>query len=242
MARLPRYVIPGQPQHVIQRGNNRQNIFLAETDYQFYLEKLGGAAKKCRCDIHAYVLMTNHVHLLVTPWAVNGIGNMMQMLGRHYVHHFNRGYGRTGTLWEGRYRATLIDSENYLLTCMRYIELNPVRAKHLVDHPSNYPWSSYHYNALGEEDALTTAHGEYLRLGTGEESRRSAYRKLFRAKIPNKTVDEIREATNKAWVLGGEAYKRMISKQIDRPLVSRGHGGDRKSDSYKLLSAKNRRV
>ncbi len=140
MARLPRFVIPGQPQHVIQRGNNRQAIFRAEADYQFFLEKLSEAADKHQCDIHAYILMTNHVHLLVTPQTENGIGKMMQMLGRYYVHYFNNRYKRTGTLWEGRYKATLIDSEQYLLTCMRYIELNPVRAQNMAEHPADYPW------------------------------------------------------------------------------------------------------
>ena len=147
MARLPRFVIPGQPQHVIQRGNNRQDIFKVDNDYLFYLEKLQAAAEKHQCDIHAYVLMTNHVHLLLTPHTEEGIGKMMQMVGRYYVQFYNHSYNRTGTLWEGRYKATLIDSEHYLFTCMRYIELNPVRAKGMVDHPGKYRWSSYHCNA-----------------------------------------------------------------------------------------------
>ena len=156
MARLSRFVLPGQPQHVIQRGNNRQDIFRSNDDYQFYLEKLTDAANKHQCDIHAYVLMTNHVHLLVTPHTEDGMGKMMQMLGRYYVQYFNTRYQRTGTLWEGRYKATLIDTEQYLLTCMRYIELNPVRVKNRVRHPSEYPWSSYQYNAHGQLNELVT--------------------------------------------------------------------------------------
>jgi putative transposase len=156
MARLPRFVIPGQPQHVIQRGNDRQAIFRVEQDYSFYLEKLQEAAEKHQCDIHAYVLMTNHVHLLITPHTETGIGKTLQSIGRYYVQYFNHCYKRTGTLWEGRYKATLIDSEGYLLTCMRYIELNPVRANNMVNHPSDYPWSSYRSNALGQEDAFVT--------------------------------------------------------------------------------------
>lgn len=144
MARLPRYVIPGQPQHVMLRGNNRSEIFVTEADYQFFLEKLRLAITKHSCDVHAYVLMTNHLHLLITPNEEQGVSKAMQMLGRYYVQYFNYCYRRTGTLWEGRYKATLIDSEAYLLTCMRYIELNPVRAG-MVDHPSQYPWSSYHH-------------------------------------------------------------------------------------------------
>ena len=128
MARLPRFVIPDQPQHVIVRGNNRTEIFCAEADYKFYLEKLQLACDKHGCKLHAYVLMTNHLHLLITPQEEQGIGKAMQMLGRYYVQYYNYTYQRTGTLWEGRYKATLIDTETYLLTCMRYIELNPVRA------------------------------------------------------------------------------------------------------------------
>ncbi|MGC2047550.1 MAG: transposase, partial [Gallionella sp.] len=149
MARLPRFVLPGQPQHVIVRGNNRSEIFCADADYRFYLEKLQLACDKHGCDLHAYVLMTNHVHLLITPHEEQSLSKALQMLGRYYVQYYNHCYQRTGTLWEGRYKATLIDSEAYLLTCMRYIELNPVRAG-MVAHPSEYPWSSYHHNALGQ--------------------------------------------------------------------------------------------
>jgi putative transposase len=232
MARLPRFVIPGYPQHVIQRGNDRQDIFRAEGDYQFYLEKLSEAAKKHQCDIHAYVLMTNHVHLLVTPHTENGIGKMMQMLGRYYVQYFNYSYKRTGTLWEGRYKATLIDSEQYLLTCMRYIELNPVRAQNMANHPAEYPWSSYQCNALGKENNLVTPHPEYKRLGSTEDERQSVYRQLFRARIPEMTLDTIREATNKAWVIGSNRFKVKVASKVDRPVQSSGHGGDRKSEAY----------
>lgn len=232
MARLPRFALPGQPQHVIQRGNNRAEIFCAEADYRFYLEKLAAAAIKCECKIHAYVLMTNHVHLLLTPDAEQGIGKAMQMLGRYYVQYYNYCYRRTGTLWEGRYRATLIDSEAYLLTCMRYIELNPVRAG-MVAHPSEYQWSSYRHNALGEPDGLLTTHREYRRLGRGSEERQAAYRQLFRARIPEKSLEEIREATNKAWVLGNDRFKCRIEKQLERRAAPRTRGGDHKSEKYR---------
>jgi len=232
MARLPRFILPGQPQHVIQRGNNRQNIFRAKGDYQFYLEILLKAAQKHQCDIHAYVLMTNHVHLLVTPHTESGIGKMMQMLGRYYVQYFNNRYHRTGTLWEGRYKATLIDTERYLLTCMRYIELNPVRAKGLVKHPSEYPWSSYTCNALGQFDGLVTPRSEYNRLGKTMSDRQSAYRQLFCECIPDFTLEEIREATNKAWVLGSERFKNRMEKKLNRAVESMGQGGDRRSEAY----------
>jgi putative transposase len=232
MARLPRFVIPGQPQHVIQRGNDRQAIFRAERDYSYYLEKLQEAADRHQCDIHAYVLMTNHVHLLVTPQTETSIGKTLQSIGRYYVQYFNHSYKRTGTLWEGRYKATLIDSESYLLTCMRYIELNPVRARNMANHPSKYPWSSYRCNAMGQEDALVTPHREYKRLGATPEARQLAYRQLFSTRIPKQALDEIREATNKAWTLGSAQFQQRIEKQIDRPVRSNGHGGDRKSESY----------
>lgn len=233
MPRLPRFVIPGQPQHVIQRGNNREAIFYAENDYQFYLEKLFEAADKYECELHAYVLMTNHVHLLVTPQQDDSIGKMMQSVGRYYVQYFNHSYDRTGTLWEGRYKATLIDSEQYLLTCMRYIELNPVRANRMADHPSEYPWSSFRCNALGHNDKLVTPHLEYRRLGKTPAERQGSYRQLFRAHIPKKTLEEIGEATNKAWVLGSDRFKQHIQKRLDRAVQSSGHGGDRKSEAYR---------
>lgn len=194
---MPRYVIPGQPQHIIQRGNNRQPIFGADVDYRYYLEKLKDASVEHECDIHAYVLMTNHVHLLVSPQQENSIGKMIQTVGRYYVQYFNHCYHRTGTLWEGRYKATLIDAEQYLLTCMRYIELNPVRATGMVDHPSEYPWTSYRYNALGDSNPLITQHELYTKLAITSEKRQSVYRELFRNHIPDMTLEAIRELQTK---------------------------------------------
>ena len=232
MARLPRFTIPGQPQHVIVRGNNRGEIFCADADYRFYLEKLQAACEKHGCDIHAYVLMTNHVHFLVTPHDEHGVSKAIQMLGRYYVQYYNYCYQRTGTLWEGRYKATLIDSERYLLTCMRYIELNPVRAG-MVSHPSEYPWSSYRCNAQGQEDELVTPHTEYLRLGKSEEVR-AAYRQLFKHRISESSLGEIRQATNKAWVLGSNRFKQRIQKQLERRVEPSARGGDRKSDKFRI--------
>ena len=240
MARLPRYVLAHQPQHVIQRGVNRQAIFGAEADYRFFLEKLRAAAAKHGCGIHAYVLMTNHVHLLVTPHQEDGIGKMMQMLGRYYVQYYNYRYRRTGTLWEGRYRATLIDTEQYLFTCMHYIELNPVRAKNMAAHPSEYPWSSYRFNALGGQNSLLTPHPVYERLGRSGEERQAAYRELFRAPIADETLDEIREATNKGWVLGSKRFRRKLARHVDRPIAPRARGGDRKSAAYRKRTRINR--
>ena len=233
MARLPRFVIPGQPQHVILRGNNRTEIFCADADYLFYLDKLQSACNTHGCDIHAYVLMTNHVHLLVTPHEEQSLPKAMQMLGRYYVQYYNYSYQRTGTLWEGRYKATLIDSEAYLLTCMRYIELNPVRAD-MVKHPSDYPWSSYHCNALGQPNELVTPHQEYRRLGKTDEERQAAYRQLFKSHISEGMVSEIREATNKAWVLGNDRFKQRIQQNLERRVEPKSKGGDRKSEQFRI--------
>lgn len=233
MARLSRFVIPGHPQHVIVRGNNREVIFYTDDDHRFYLDKLQQACEKHRCDLHAYVLMTNHVHLLITPHTEQGIAKVMQMLGRYYVQYFNYTYDRTGTLWEGRYRATLIDSERYLLTCYRYIELNPVRAEGMAKHPSDYPWSSYHYNALGTEDGCITPHGEYLALGKRTGDRQEAYRALLKSHLAERTLSEIREATNKAWVLGSSHFEEQIERQLNRRAIPLAKGGDRKSKKFR---------
>jgi len=233
MARLPRFVIPDQPQHVIVRGNNRCEIFCADTDYHYYLEKLQQSCDKHACQLHAYVLMTNHVHLLVTPQEEQSISNTMQMLGRYYVQYYNYSYQRTGTLWEGRYKATLIDSEAYFLTCMRYIELNPVRAG-MVEHPSEYPWSSYHCNAQGQVNKLLTPHLEYRRLGKSDEDQQTAYRQLFNSHIPESSLSEIREATNKAWVLGNDQFKQRIQLQLKRRVEPNAKGGDRKSEEFRI--------
>ena len=236
MARQPRFILPGQPQHIIQRGNNRQLIFVEAQDYEFYLEKLMNAASEHECQIHAYVLMTNHVHLLVSPARIDCLGKMMQMLGRYYVHYFNYKYKRTGTLWEGRYKACLISSEQYLFTCMRYIELNPMRAG-MVDDPIKYQWSSYHHNALGNADPLIEPHMEYCNLGKTSEDRQMAYQALFQIPLELKILDEVRHATNKCWTLGDSKFKKEVALQLDRRVEPSEKGGDRKSKKY-LKTAK----
>jgi putative transposase len=163
MPRKPRFYLPGVPAHVIQRGNARQAVFFAAEDYESYRRWLAAAAARHGCAIHAYVLMTNHVHLLLTPADPDSISRLMQMLGRHYVTYINRTYGRSGTLWEGRHKGCVISSDAYLLTCMRYIELNPVRA-HMATAPGDYRWSSYRSNAFGEIDDTLIAHSSYIEL------------------------------------------------------------------------------
>lgn len=232
MARLTRFILPGQPQHVIVRGNNREPIFVDDDDYRFYLDKLANGAAKHGCEVHAYVLMTNHVHLLVTPTDESGLGKLVQYLGRYYVQYFNHVHQRSGTLWEGRYKATLIDSEAYLLTCHRYIELNPVRAG-MVERPREYHWSSYPANAHGVPDHRLTPHPLYLALGNDGEDRSRAYRALFRNHLPDQDIELIRKSTNKSWVLGNDRFREKIEGLLNRHVAPKSRGGDRRSKSFR---------
>ena len=210
MARLPRFFVPEMPLHVIQRGNDRQPIFGGRDDVTFYRSCLARAAREHGVAIHAYVFMTNHAHLLATPQFATSMPKMMQSIGRIYVQYFNGTYRRTGTLWEGRYRAALVDDEDYLLICMRYIELNPVRAQ-MVAGPGEFPWSSFAANAWGAADDLLAPHAIYRRLGPSPETRQAAYRKLFRSAIPEDEMRSIRDATQHAWALGSAAFRSRIA-------------------------------
>jgi len=233
MPRPPRYELSGVPQHVIQRGNNRQATFFADEDYQAYLNWLSEAAVAHGCAIHAYVLMTNHVHLLVTPQEVGAIGKLMQSLGRRYVQYVNARYRRSGTLWEGRYKGALIDSERYLLTCSRYIELNPVRAG-MVAHPGEYRWSSYGGNAQGQPDPVISAHAEYVALGNDDSTRQAAYRELFRQHLEPKMVDEIRTSLNQCRVYGSERFKDEIELTLQRRVRPGKAGRPRKGEDQTI--------
>lgn len=239
MARKPRFTLPGYPQHIIQRGNNRNVIFADDADYRFYLSKLKAACERFDCRIHAYILMTNHVHLLMTPGTETGISKAMQSLGCCYAQHFNWRYQRTGTPWDGRYKASLLDKEHYLLTCYRYIEMNPVRAG-MVDHPRHYRWSSYAYNAAGHTNQLVTPHSLYLQLGPDGPRRRAAYRALFENSIETKTLTAIREATNGDWVIGNARFRNEVEALLLRQAAPRSKGGDRKSGSFRERQKINR--
>jgi putative transposase len=210
MSRLPRFIVPDLPYHVIQRGNDRCVTFGSDGDYLFYLDCLRDAAGRAGCRVHAFVLMTNHVHILVTPAMADGLGRMMQSVGRRYVRHFNDAQRRSGTLWEGRFKAAPIDSESYLLTCCRYIEMNPVRAR-MVGHPGDYRWSSWHVLGGGRDDGLVQPHPLYLALGADQEERCAAYRALFREAPPEEALVAIRHATNQAWPLGGDRFKEELA-------------------------------
>jgi len=215
MARLPRFDLPGIAWHIVQRGNDRQACFVDDADYLRYRQELGEAALKQGCELHAYVLMTNHVHLLVTPHEAGAASRMMQAVGRRYVGGFNARYRRTGTLWEGRFKSALVDSADYLLTCYRYIELNPVRAG-MAATPGDYRWSSHRRNAHGEQEPRITPHAEYLSLGADDSERQQAYRALFARSPEAADLDALRAHTqqNKAW--GSGRFQRQIEALTER--------------------------
>lgn len=223
MARKPRYYLSGVPCHVIQRGNNRQPCFFAEADYGYYLGCLQDAADRYQCSVHAYVLMTNHVHLLMSPSDGTGISRVMQSVGRRYVQYVNRRYERSGTLWEGRHRASLVDSETYLLACYRYIELNPVRAG-MVECPEDYRWSSYRAHALGDADRLVADHATFLALGDSEAERQAAYRDLFVEHARTADTNAIRDAAELCVPLGSDRFKAGVEQQLGQPISYRRRG------------------
>jgi len=203
------------PVHVVQRGNNRDPIFFDESNYQAYLKWLKEAADKYSCRVHAYVLMTNHVHILVTPDDETGVSRMMQYVGRYYVSYINHLYGRTGTLWEGRYKSSLIDSVSYLLACSQYIELNPVRAS-MVLQPGEYPWSSYAANAGGKYNPIVKTHEIYTALASTENGRQKAYSELFKAHIDDAKISEIRASWQTGTPLGSDSFRAKIEETLGR--------------------------
>lgn len=214
MPRKPRFYVPGAPVHAVQRGHNRSAIFFDDLDYLEYLRCLKQAADGCDCEVHAYVLMTNHVHLLLTPERADSVARLFQSLGRHYVRYINETYRRQGGLWEGRYKCNVIESQAYLLSCMRYIELNPVRAG-MVDHPAKYRWSSYAANALGVSNAILTAHAEYGTLGRLADDRQLVYRGLFDGEASSAELTLLRCALQTGTPLGNEKFNAEIETTLD---------------------------
>ena len=214
MARKPRIGPIGIPQHVIQRGNSRMPVFHDSQDFYTYVNWLKHYSADYGVQVHSWVLMTNHVHLLCTPVSFDlSVSKLMQSLGRHYVRYFNQKVGRTGTLWEGRFKSSLVCSRSYLLNLYRYIELNPVRAG-MVDHPSQYKWSSYQVNALGKESNLCTPHEEYLALGTNKKLRLEHYKSLFDTGIAESTLSDIRRCAHKSSALGLETSKMVLENRL----------------------------
>ena len=223
MARLPRITPVGIPVHIIQRGNNRQACFASDEDHRAFTGWLKVYSKKCSVEVHAWVQMTNHVHLLCTPLQEGAIGKMMQGLGRRYVQYFNYQYQRSGTLWEGRYKSCLVQAVDYLIEVYRYIELNPVRAGLVVD-PGEYRWSSYQVNALGKTSDLCTPHSEYLALGSGAVERQSNYRSLFLFQVDGNLLEEIRSNTNKGMAIGHDRFKEEIAVLTGRRVLPKKRG------------------
>jgi putative transposase len=228
MAHQPRLDLPGIPRHVVQRGNDRQACFAVDADYLRYLQELREASAKHHCAIHAYVLMTNYVHLLVTPATTGAISRMMQAVGRRYVGSVNARYRRTGTLWEGRFKAALVDTDRYLLTCYRYIELNPVRAN-MIDEPSAYPWSSYRHNALGGTNPLITPHEQYTLLAATPAERQATYRALVHEHVEQKDLDDLRLHTQQQRAWGSERFQQQIEALTQRSVSVRPRGRPSKS-------------
>lgn len=223
MPRPPRYQLAGIPQQIIQTGNNQQPTFFGDADYDFYLECLKDAATTHQCDVHAYALMDRSIHLLLTPHHPDGVGNLMKSLSGRYTRYVNATYHRTGTLWEGRYRAGLVDPDNYLLACYRFIELNPVLAK-IAERMGDHRWSSYRWHAFGERNDIVTDHPVYLALGATTQERQTAYRTLSSFQLNERLEREIRHTVYQHFVLGSERFKDKIEATLSRSVRPRKRG------------------
>jgi len=209
MPRRPRIHIDNLPLHIVQRGHNQEACFFCNADYQTYLRLLGEVLKKESCTLHAYCLMTNHIHLLLTPEYAESVSSLIIALGRRYVQYINKAYHRTGTLWDSRYKSSLIQEETYLLACQRYIELNPVRAS-MVEEPALYRWSSYRFNGLGKANQYISPHPVYMSLGKNLKSRQAAYRGLFQSELDKNVTNDIRQALTQNQPLGNSRFYTKI--------------------------------
>lgn len=228
MPRQPRIDLAHIPQHIVQRGNDRQPCFFTEDDYKHYLINLREISLREGCRIHAYVLMTNHVHMLVTPASSGQIARLMQALGQRYVRYINDRYRHTGTLWEGRYKSCLVDSDDYLLRCYRYIELNPVRAR-MVAHPGDYRWSSYLCNGMDREDPLLHPHANYLALGATQAEGCAVYRTLVAEALSLDDLESIRRHLQSQYALGSDRFRSAIEAQLNRRVGPAKIGRPRKT-------------
>ena len=224
MPRRLRTLFPNIPAHIVQRGNNRLPCFFCDNDRRFYLAQLSELAALFECRVHAYVLMTNHVHLLLTPTCANGVSSLMKHLGQRYAQFINRVHQRTGALWEGRFYSTAVEGGRYLFTCYRYIELNPVRAG-MVRHPGDFAWSSYRANAEHDTPNILTPHADYLALSDNEGERSRIYRMLFELSIDEQANEELREMTRGGFAFGGKEFKERLSALSGRPMEPQRHRG-----------------
>ncbi len=223
MARQPRLALPGYPHHVIQRGNNRQPIVLDETDrkmlYSLWLEE----SLRHKVAVNAYVLLDNHFHMLLTPPSDEAMSLMMQSVGRTYVRYFNKRHDRSGTLWEGRYKSSLVDSEAYLLTCMAYIDLNPVRAG-AADSPEAFNWSSYKHLSGQKIDKLVTPHALYWGLGNTPFAREAAYAEFVAGGLSLVTQKDLTESALKGRVMGRPEFLKSLEKTTQRQILPQKSG------------------
>jgi len=235
MPRRPRIQLDNVPLHIVQRGHNREACFSGVEDYQSYLYWLEEALHNHDCKLHAYVLMTNHVHLLLTPKKANFVPRLIMSIGRRYVQYINRTYGRTGALWDSRYKSSVVHADSYLLTCQRYIELNPVRAA-MVDDAAHYRWSSYRHNALGQPDSRLSPHPVYTAMAASDKARQAAYRALFRAELDSDAIDDIRLALNQNQPIGSNRFHTQIAKKLGERREARPRGRPRlKSNAEEVL-------
>lgn len=226
MPRRPRIQLDNVPLHIVQRGHNREACFFGVEDYQTYLHWLEEALDNHNCKLHAYVLMTNHVHLLLTPKKADLVPRLIMSIGRRYVQYINRTYGRTGTLWDSRYKSSVVHADSYLLTCQRYIELNPVRAA-MVDDPAHYRWSNYRHNALGQADPRITPHPLYTAMASSDKPRQAGYRVLFRTELDTDAIDDIRLALNQNQPIGSNRFHTQIEKKLGERREARPRGRPR---------------
>jgi len=232
MARLSRIVVSNQPLHIMHRGNNRQDIFESEEDLTRIKEDIALSLLKSGCSLHAYVIMTNHLHLLVTPKDKEQLSIFMQSMANRYVRYFNAKNKRTGTIWEGRFKSCLVDSEHYLFALYKYIEMNPIKAG-MVKDLADYKWSSYGHNALGKTDRLISEHQLYKALGGDSQLRCKSYQKIFDQLDIAKQETQITEATLRGEVYGTNSFHKKINRLISRSTKLVAHGGDRKSEAYR---------
>ncbi|WP_417539511.1 transposase [Marinobacter sp.] len=229
MPRRPRLEIVGLPHHVVQRGVDRQAVFFDRECYLAYLQILSGYAGHLEVSVHSWCLMTNHVHLLVTPLSPGSLSRLMQNLNRLYVQRINARFQRTGHLWAGRFKASVVSNERYLLSCMRYIELNPVRAG-MVSHPEAYPWSSWHANVGARRSLLVSPHSEYLALGSGESDRHKRYRAIVLQHEDEQLTTQLREATQQNAAFGSARFAHEIERMLGRDVSAKPRGRPKKAD------------
>lgn len=230
MARLPRLVVPHQPHHILQSGNDRQSIFRDADDHLAFLAWLREAARQFKVAIHAYVLLPDRFQLLASPSDSAGLGRVMQWVGRHYVPYFNAKYQRSGTLWQGRYKATVLESDRYFLVCSRYIELGAVRAN-MAGAPEEYPWSSYAHHVGAKADPLITDHSAYWALGNTPFDREAAYKALMHEGLSAEQTQALDVALKKGWPLGSDDFKTRLGRQTGRRVLPAKPGRPRKTDS-----------